>query len=858
MDRLVAGLSRLVRQAPAAVVLVAVLSTAVFAGLSTRVQVASGNEGFAPDNPELLAAETIAERFDGTGEGVVQVLVSGADVTSADAMAAVRSIADAVAVSDAGPHLAEQPGRPAVLSWLGPAQQRLAEQGVDPSSVDDTAVEAAFAESVAALPPDQLGLVDGLLPDGAELPSPQADAGLVLVFVDTESVAADGASGTEQFDAQVEVESALAAAVRGAELPAGVTAEAFSFQLLFADTEAFEAELARLFGAAFVIILVILGFVYWVRPGRGLAARGAGRRTVADMLLTMATIVMAIVWMNGAAVLLGPGYAGLVGPLTEVTQIVPVLLIGLGVDYAIHLTSRYREEVATGADVGESVGRAVTTVGVALALATVTTAVGFLTNVVNPVPALKDFGVLAAVGIIASFVLMLTFVPAVRLLLDRRAEGLGRLPRQALGRTSERVLPGIMARTAVLAERAPVATLLVTVVLGGALGAWGLSQLETRFSMTDFVSDDDPVVETFDVIAERFGGGFGESTDVLVSGPVATPAVHNGLVAALGDVRGLPDVAVYGDRAQAESPVSVLGMLLARGPDGAPTSPEVASAAAAAGVGPDLTVPADADVAALYGALLAAAPDQAGRVLARDDAGRFDLLRTAIQTSAGEEGAAELRTNLDAAFAPVRDAGADTVVTSNAVINDVIITALSESQLSSMAVTLAAAMLLLALTFWVRYRRPVLGVLTVAPVVLVVLWTFGMMAATGIPFGPVTATIAALAIGIGVPYTIHVTNRYQEDRLVHADPEQAVRSTVRHTGGALAGSAFTTCAGFGVLVTSSLTPFRQFGMVTVFAIGFALLAATLVLPSMLILWDRWHRRRAPGPDRSSARAPLGV
>jgi len=108
----------------------------------------------------------------------------------------------------------------------------------------------------------------------------------------------------------------------------------------------------------------------------------------------------------------------------------------------------------------------------------------------------------------------------------------------------------------------------------------------------------------------------------------------------------------------------------------------------------------------------------------------------------------------------------------------------------------------------------------------------------------VTATISALAIGIGVPYTIHITHRYQEDRLRFGDDlDAAMRSTVRHTGGALAGSAFTTMAGFGVLFTSSLVPFRQFGQVTVYAIGFALLAATIVLPSLLVIWDRWNLRR---------------
>ncbi|MGI8875855.1 MAG: MMPL family transporter, partial [Egibacteraceae bacterium] len=600
MERIARGMAGLVGRLPGVVVVAAVVATVAFAALSSQVEMAVGNEGFAPDNPQLQASETIGERFNGAGEGVVQILVSGSELVSADGVAAVQAITAAVQGSDAGPHLSERPDRPAVVSWLGPVQAALAERGVDPAAADDDTVVTTFTAALEALPPEQVGLVAGLLPAETDVTAASADAALLLVFLETESIAPQSADAAAQFDAQVEVEADLAAAVRGADLPPDVTADAFSFGLLFSETDAFEAELTRLFASAFLIIVVILAFVYWLRPGLGLTLVGAGRRTVADVLLTMATIVMAILWMNGAAVLLGPGYAGVIGGLTEVSQIVPVLLIGLGVDYAIHLTSRYREEVATGTGVQESIRRAITTVGVALTLATVTTAVGFLTNVINPVPALKDFGILAAIGIVASFLLMLTFVPAVRLLLDRRAERLGHLPREALARTSERVLPGLMARTAVLAERVPVATLLVTVVLGGALGVWGLSQLETRFSFTDFVSDESPIVETFDQIVERFGGGFGESTDVLVEGDVATPAVHNATVEALGALTGVDDVATFGDQAQADSPVSVLGTLVAPGPDGAPRAPAVAAAAADAGVGEDLTVAEDADVAGLY------------------------------------------------------------------------------------------------------------------------------------------------------------------------------------------------------------------------------------------------------------------
>ena len=69
---------------------------------------------------------------------------------------------------------------------------------------------------------------------------------------------------------------------------------------------------------------------------------------------------------------------------------------------------------------------------------------------------------------------------------------------------------------------------------------------------------------------------------------------------------------------------------------------------------------------------------------------------------------------------------------------------------------------------------------------------------------------------------IHITHRYQEDRTRFSTPEEAIKSTTTNTGGALAGSAFTTVAGFGILMTASLVPFQQLGLVTAYTIAMAL------------------------------------
>lgn len=710
-----------------------------------------------------------------------------------------------------------------------PAGYRL---GYLPADADTETFVAAFNDGLAFVPAEQAGFVTALLPAGADVAAGDAAHALMVVFLDSP---ADSDDEVALAEAQGELADELAALDLG-----GFSAKPFSFYLIFAEGTDIQDEVAQMFAIAGAIIVAILLFVYWVKPHGRLRWWGASRRTLADTAVTLLAIFMAIGWMQGLGVLLGPDYLGIIGQTNQMAQMLPVLLIGLGVDYGIHMTSRFREEAGGGAGVDTAIARSTRTVGVALVLATMTTVVGFLTNLVSPVGALKDFGILAAAGIISAFVLMLTFVPAIRLLLDRRAERRGTWPAEDLHASRGRLLPTVIGKTSWLARRAPVATVIAALILGG-VGAYGTTQLETKFSFIDFLPEDSPVIQTYNTLIDEFGGGFGETTSVLLKADdLATPAAHNAAVDALDRLADTPDVLLFAGEASVDGPLALLAGLV--DPVSLGFDADVAAVAADVGLGADLRVPPGADVASLYAAVAEAAPDAWPGVAHTEDGAITAMLWT-VSTQAGESGAGDLKDAMNEDVEPLRSAGVEAVVTSDSIIGVVVVDALQASQLSSLAITVAVSALILVLNFLIESRRPALGLVTITPVVLVVLWTFGMMALTGIPFGPITATISALAIGIGVPYTIHITHRFLEDRLSEATTEDAVHSTAVHTGGALAGSAFTTMAGFGSLMTSNLKPFQQFGAVTFYAIGFALLASVLVLPSMLVLWDRWHRSR---------------
>jgi predicted RND superfamily exporter protein len=868
---LVNTLSGAVRRFPAIVLIAAVVVSLGLGGAGGDffAQEEGGNDAFAPDAPELVAAERIAELFgEDSSESILQVIVTAedGDVIDADGLAAVSAVSEAIAGGPLAGRLSERPDRPAIVSYLFPVQQAI-QDGEAPPAPNDAEVKGIFTGSLTQLPPEQAGFVRGLLPEAVDASDGASPRGLVLVFV--QGVGGD----TGEFYAFVDLQADAADGITAAPLPAGHRAEPFSFELVFSTQDEFLDEVNRLFAAAGFIIVAILAIVFVILPAAGTRERlvaVAGfaavfvavgllvlevvpplvtlavvalvlltwtfttkglRRTAADTMMTMVAILFAINWVAGA-------WKILYDEPNPMTQIIPILLIGLGVDYSIHLNSRYRDEVASGHTVSNGVGVAIRTVGVALVLATVTTAVGFLTNITNDIRALQQFGVLSAVGIVASFVLMLTLVPSVRLLLDRRAEARGTFEPATLEGGESRALPRVIGRTSWLPENAAVYTVVVALVLGG-VGAFGVTKLEAKFSFLDFVPTSSPVRDTFRTLLDEFGGGFGETTQVLVEGDLATAESWNALAQSVQNAGDTPNVLTFGDLPSVDGIHTLAARLADQTSEG--FNPAVGQAAAQVGLGPDLTVSPGADVTPLFEAVAAAAPDQFSRLVNTD--GGYNVAQFEFGTQAGEEFAGQLRVDLNEDFTPARNAGLDATATSDEIINDVIVTTLRDSQVSSLFITLAAALVLLVVNFLIEARRPFLGVVTTVPVVLVVLWAFGVMAGLGIPFGPVTATIAALAIGIGIPYMIHITHRYQEDRLRYDDPNEAIRSTLTHTGGALAGSALTTMAGFGILVTSTTIPFQQLGFVTAYTIGLALLAGILVLPSMLALWDRWHRNR---------------
>ncbi len=169
-------------------------------------------------------------------------------------------------------------------------------------------------------------------------------------------------------------------------------------------------------------------------------------------------------------------------------------------------------------------------------------------------------------------------------------------------------------------------------------------------------------------------------------------------------------------------------------------------------------------------------------------------------------------------------------LTGSAFVREGQLDATTKSLQTSLPIAAAAALVLLLLTMRsLRY-----AVVTIIPIGLVVAWLYALMYLIGFSLNFVTATVGAISIGVGIDYSIHMTERFREELRRAATKMQALRQAADGTGVALVASAVSSIVGFTILGFAPMPMFSSFGFLTAIMVFLALAASLVVLPSLLL------------------------
>jgi predicted RND superfamily exporter protein len=558
-------------------------------------------------------------------------------------------------------------------------------------------------------------------------------------------------------------------------------------------------------------------------------------------LVTGAGLGMLIIWLKG--------FSNLIGLKSSliIDLIVPIAILVLGIDYAIHALFRYREERERGSPPSVALGDSTRKVGSALVLAMLTTIIAFGANASSGIESVVGFAVAASVAIFASLVILGLFVPAVVMWFDTHRRHGTALPVAGAGETSRRGFR--IANLVGAASRSWYFTLPAILMITG-LAAWGWVNLETKLDPKEAFDSRSDFIIALDKMDEHMAQKMGEPAYLYVKGDFTQREALDGLKATIDEMDDNEHVARRTNDHKPDAYVFLFDCLEAviEG-DYAREQIETASGVTITDVDGDLIPDTQDQLVAVYDYILAQGiprdeasvlytPERIGegfcRCMSSEDEDAV-LMWIGVpgtrEQAITKASAAELNHDMEAAMEGVPSISFYGL-TGDAYVRAAQFGAIADSLNRSLIIAVAACMLLLLVVFRsLRY-----AIVTLIPVLLVACWLYGFMYAIGYNLNMMTATIAAISIGVGIDFSIHFTERFRQEQRAGLDRKTALFTTARSTGMALFGSALSTALGFAVIVFAPMPMFSAFGVLTAVMIVLSFLMALFALPSLLSLF----------------------
>lgn len=148
--------------------------------------------------------------------------------------------------------------------------------------------------------------------------------------------------------------------------------------------------------------------------------------------------------------------------------------------------------------------------------------------------------------------------------------------------------------------------------------------------------------------------------------------------------------------------------------------------------------------------------------------------------------------------------------------------------------------------FFAAFRQPEALVLVAFPLVVGVFWTMGLTSFFVERITQVTLTFAAILVGLGIDFSIHLYNRYQEYIRMGQPGGRALVNAMTYTGPTIVAGAITTGFAFFGMALTRFEGFRELGLFGGIGIFMSLLAVAVILPPLMILFSRGQgRTRGP-------------
>lgn len=502
--------------------------------------------------------------------------------------------------------------------------------------------------------------------------------------------------------------------------------------------------------------------------------------------LTILSIIpagLAVLWTLGTIFWSGQ-------KLNMVTVISPIFVLVMGSAYGLHYVSHFMDNMPKYSDRRQLTIETMRMVGVPIFLTTITTMAGFASLTWTEVLPMRQMGIFVTLGVGYAGFLALFFLPAV---LSRI-----KLPPKPSQVKESRLAKLVLEATK---HRALIAVVFLAIVV---VSAFYIPRLEVVSNQLMFFKEDSQIRQTFDKVEDYFGGALPLTAEIVAPRGIATLRDYNFADEILDterELERLPGV---------QSAVSLFDMIAGinetiTGRDDYPENPGVIQR------------------------LLMQIDDKDLETWVSDDG-----LRMMIRTEDIDSVDIDRLEDFVAEHPDIR------LITGMPVLFDEMNKLVVESQFKSLGLALALIFIMLLVT--IRKLRAAL--IALVPIVITITAILGMLVISKFNLNVLTATLSAIAVGVGVDYSIHLISGIYYFRKQGMGRRDSVDAALASVSKPVLANAFGLAIGLSIFFFSPLRIHFQVASVMWVAMVVSSLAALLLIPI-------FYSRRSKQPEKTA-------
>ncbi|MFC2125811.1 RND family transporter [Bacteroidota bacterium] len=524
------------------------------------------------------------------------------------------------------------------------------------------------------------------------------------------------------------------------------------------------------------------------------------------VVFPMIIIAVVIIWTMGIIAIFGY-------KITILTGLLPPIIVVIGIPNSVYLLNKYHQEIEKYGKKIRALSVVVRKIGVVALITNLTTAIGFGVLTISKITVLREFGIVASLSIMATFVVSIILIPSVFSLLPTPH---GKQLKHLKFKFIDKFLTGID----LLVHRYKY-TIFVVVAVIVALSITGLYRIHSVSYMVDDIPEDSKIKQDLVFFEENFSGIM--PLEVVVNTGSKRGALRRDNLVKIDQLENF-----LAEQENVSRPVSILSFIKAARQAFYNNNPDYYDLPSKSDQGFILRyLRNQTDASGLLGAFV----DTTGQVMR-------------ISLKIADIGSNKMDDLIENIIKPkIAEIFNESKIVAFPTGTTLLFVKGNKFLIENLRLSLILAFIIIAGIMSLLFGKFRIIIISLIPNIIPLMITAGIMGFAGIPFKPSTAITFSISFGISVDYSIHFLAKYRQELFANNFfVPLAVSKSIREIGASMVYTSIVLFAGFVIFIGSDFGGTIALGKLTSITLLIAMFTNMIVLPAMLLAFDDGKRR----------------